>query len=37
MPVNKHQLSAFLKKFTVDKGAPYTHTRLPDKELNIYG
>ena len=27
----------FLKKYSVDKGAPYTHTRIPDKSLNIYG
>ena len=33
----KHQLSEFLKKHSVDKGAPYTHTRIPDKQLNIYG
>ena len=33
----KHQLSEFLKKHSVDKGVPYTHTRIPDKQLNIYG
>ena len=33
----KNQLNAFLKKYSVDKGSPYTHTRIPDKSLNIFG
>ena len=34
---NKNALSTFLKKYTVDKGKPYSHTRIGNKELNIYG
>lgn len=34
---NQNVFNNFLKKYSVDKGAPYTHTRIPDKELNIFG
>ena len=34
---NNSLFHKFLKKYSVEKGAPYTHTRIPDKSLNIYG
>ena len=33
----KKKFETFLKKYSVDKTKPYTHTKIPDKELNIYG
>ena len=33
----QNDLSRFLKKYSIKKGEPYTHTRIPDKNLNIYG
>ena len=29
--------SNYLKQFSVGKGAPFTHTRIGDKDLGVFG
>jgi P4 family phage/plasmid primase-like protien len=37
MAQNSRLLNEFLKSYKSTKDNPYTHTRIPDKDLNIYG